>query len=150
MPRIDEGIGALLKVDALLAHPVRQPVMLIEADPRRERQVGADAHEHAAPALVVDIEVVLDDPALGELQMPAVGRLVADRDHDARRFARLQDDDDLIRLGPLKYGSTNSSRRPFGASTIGTLRFSDHVFSHCLKLIGDAAQTFRLTGYSCR
>ena len=31
-----EGIGALTKVDALRTHPVRQPVMLIEVDPRRE------------------------------------------------------------------------------------------------------------------
>jgi hypothetical protein len=31
---------------------------------------------------------------------------------------------------PLKYGSTNSSRRPFGASITGTLCFADHAFSH--------------------
>ena len=62
----------MLEVDALLAHPVRQPVMLIETDPGGERQVRAHAHEHPAPALVVDIEVVLHDPAVGDLQMPAV------------------------------------------------------------------------------
>jgi len=79
----------LPKVDALLAHPIGEPMMLVEADPRRERQVGAHAHEHAAPAGVVDIEVVLKDPALGELQMPALGGPVADGGHDARGLARL-------------------------------------------------------------
>jgi hypothetical protein len=29
----------------------------------------------------------------------------------------------------LKYGSTNSSRRPFGASTIGMLRFAARSFT---------------------
>ena len=72
--------------------------MLIEIDPRRERQIGADAHEHAPPLLIVDIEIVLDDPALGELQMPAVRDLVADGDHDARRFSCLHYGDDLIGL----------------------------------------------------
>ena len=94
----------MLEVDALLAHAVRQPVMLIEADPRRERQVGAHAHEHPAPVLVVDIEVVLHDPAVGDLKMPAVELLVADRRHDARRLSGFQDDDDLIRLGALEVG----------------------------------------------
>ena len=30
---------------------------------------------------------------------------------------------------PLKYGSTKSSRRTFGASTTGMFRFSDQLFS---------------------
>jgi hypothetical protein len=97
-----ECVGVLLKIDVLLAHAVGQPMMLVEADPRRERQVRTHADENPPPALIIDIEVVLHDPALGELQMPAVGRLVADRDHDAGGFARLQHDDDLIRLGALE------------------------------------------------
>jgi len=43
-----EGVGALPEVDALLAQAVGEPMMLVEANPRRERQVGAHAHEHAA------------------------------------------------------------------------------------------------------
>src|SRR5271166_5725260 len=93
-----ECVRALLKVDAFLAHAVCQPMMLVEADPRRERQVGTHAHEHAAPSLVVEIEIVLNDPTLGELQMPAVGRPVADGDHDARRLARLQDGDEAFEI----------------------------------------------------
>jgi len=96
---LDEGVGALTEVDALLAHPVGQPVMLIEVDAGREWQVGADAYEHAAPSPVVDVEIVLNHPAPSELQMPAVDRLIADGDHDAGGFTCLQDDDRLIRLG---------------------------------------------------
>ena len=68
----EEGIGALLEVDALLAHSVGQPVMLIEADAGGERKVGADAHEHPSPLPVVDVKVVLNDPAVGDLKMPSV------------------------------------------------------------------------------
>jgi hypothetical protein len=94
----------LLKVDALFAQAVRQPVMLVETHPGRERKIGAHAHEHAAPALVVDIEVVLNDPALCELQMPAVCFLVTDGDHDARRLSGFEDDDDLIRARSPEVG----------------------------------------------
>src|SRR5271165_6245952 len=79
-------------------------MMLVEADPSRERKVGAHAHEHAAPSGVVDIEIVLNDPALGELQMPAVGGLVADGGHDASRLTRLQHDDHCVGLGAFEIG----------------------------------------------
>jgi hypothetical protein len=48
---------------------------------------------------VVDVEVVLADPTLADLQMPAVVLLVADGSHDAGRFPGLEDDGYLIRLG---------------------------------------------------
>src|SRR5580693_7139302 len=77
-------------------------MMLVEADPRREWQVGAHAHEHAAPSLVIDVEIELYNPTLSKLQMPAIYRPVADGDHDARRFARLQYGDDLVGLGAFE------------------------------------------------
>ena len=100
----DEGIGALLEVDALLTHAVGQPMMLIEADAGGERQVGTDADEHPSPLPVVDIEIVLDDPAVGDLKMPAVRFAVADRRHDARWFARFEDDHDCIGVCPFEIG----------------------------------------------
>ena len=57
----------MLEVNVLLAHAVGEPVMLIETDPGGERQIGAHAYEHAAPA-----PVVLADPAFGDLKVPAV------------------------------------------------------------------------------
>jgi len=101
---IAEGIGALLEIDAFLAHAVRQPMVLVEADPSGERKVRAHAHKHPPPPLVVDIEVVLHNPAVCDLKMPAVCFLVADRGHDTRGFSRLEDDDDLIRPCALEVG----------------------------------------------
>ena len=92
----------MLEVDVLLAHAVGQPVMLIETDPGGERQIGTHAHEHPAPASVVDREVVLHDPALGDLQVPAVCLSVADCGHDPRRLSGFEDDDNLIRRGAFE------------------------------------------------
>jgi len=44
-----------------------------------ERKVRAHANKDPAPALVVDIQVVLHNPAVCDLKMPAVELLVADR-----------------------------------------------------------------------
>jgi hypothetical protein len=60
----EESIGALLEPDALLTHPVGQPVMLVDADPGREGEVETHANKHASPAGIVDIDVVLNDPTL--------------------------------------------------------------------------------------
>jgi len=94
----------LLEIDAFLAHTVGQPVVLIETDPSGERKVRAYADEHPPPPLVVDIEVVLHNTAVGDLQMPTVSLLVADCRHDPRGFSRLQDNDDLIWPCALKVG----------------------------------------------
>ena len=61
---LEESIGALLEPDALLTHPIGQPVMLIDADPSRERKIGAHANKHASLAGVVDVDVVLHNPTL--------------------------------------------------------------------------------------
>jgi hypothetical protein len=61
---LQEGVLALPKSDALLAHPKRQPMMLIEAYSSGERKVGTHANKHGPPLLVVQIETVLIDPAL--------------------------------------------------------------------------------------
>jgi hypothetical protein len=73
----DEGIRTLLEVDAFRAHAVGEPVMLIEADAGGEQKIGTDAHEHPSPLPVIDIEVVLDDPAVRDRKMPSVRLAVA-------------------------------------------------------------------------
>jgi hypothetical protein len=88
---LQEGVGALLEANAPLPHPVRQPVMLVQADPRREGKVRADPHEEAPPPRIVHVEVVLLHPALFQFQMPTVGLLIPNRHQDARRLARFQD-----------------------------------------------------------
>ena len=45
---LQEGIGALLKVDATFLQAQGQPVVLIETDASREGEIGTDAHKHWA------------------------------------------------------------------------------------------------------
>jgi hypothetical protein len=87
----------LPEADALGLHPARQPVMLIETQPRRERKVRADADEHPAPDAVEQVEVVLDRLAPLELRMPAV--VFADG-KKGRRLAGSEDNDDAIGFCP--------------------------------------------------
>src|SRR5271165_2845040 len=71
-------------------------MMLIEADAGGERKVRTDAYEHSPPLPVIDVEVVLNDPAVCDLQMPSVGFAVADRSHDAGGLPRLEDHHDFV------------------------------------------------------
>ena len=88
----------MLEVDALLVHAVREPMMLIEADAGGEWKIRTDAYEHSPPLPVIDVEVVLNDPAVCDLQMPSVGFVVADRSHDAGGLSRLEDNHDFVRV----------------------------------------------------
>jgi hypothetical protein len=90
----------LLEFDAMASHTVRQPVTLIEANPGGEWKVGADADEHSSPDPVIDVEIVLSDPAVCDLKMPSV--LIPDGDHDTRWFSCFEDDHDLVGLGPCE------------------------------------------------
>jgi hypothetical protein len=87
---LQEGVDTLLKADAFGAELIRQPVMLIQTDPGGEGKVWADPDEHPSPEAVGEVEVVLHDPALRELQMPAVVRRVPDGDQDPGRFSTLE------------------------------------------------------------
>jgi hypothetical protein len=129
-----EGVGTLLELDAVLTHAVGQPMVLIEADAGGEWKVRADAHEHPPPVPVVDVKVVLNDPALGHLKMPSVGGLIADTSHDTRRFTRLEDDRHGARLSSSEvridefittalrrlYDRDIVLRGPFGQPSAGT------------------------------
>lgn len=75
------------------------PCGFVAADPG-ERKVGAHPHEEPTPLTVVDVEVVLHDPALREGEVPAVVARVSDRDQDAGRLAGFQDDRDLVGFRP--------------------------------------------------
>src|SRR5438105_3237413 len=61
---LQKRVGGLLKIDSLFPHPNRQPVVLVEADPRGKWKVGTHAHEHPAPVRVIQVEVKLVHPAL--------------------------------------------------------------------------------------
>jgi hypothetical protein len=74
------------EIDLFLTQPDGEPVMLVETDPRREGEVRAHANEHASPAGIVEVEVILDDPALGHLQMPMIILLVTVGNEDPSRL----------------------------------------------------------------
>ena len=101
-----EGVGALLEGDALRAEPAGQPLVAIEADAGAEGEVGADAQEHPAEVLVLEVEVVLLDEAVEQLN---VVTLAGEADGHAGVLAGLEDDGDAVltvqllieRLDPL-------------------------------------------------
>ena len=147
----DEGIGALLEVDALLTHAVGQPVMLIEADAGGERKVGTDADEHPSPLPVVDVEVVLDNPSVRDLQMPAVRLAVADRCHDACRFARLENDHHGIRARPFEVWIDEVVAAAFRGVQNRNVPLRCPPFQPAAETARRCrAACCRLTGYSCR
>jgi hypothetical protein len=140
VPAFQEGIAALLEADPRRPQLIGQPVMLVQADARGKGKVRAHAHEHPAPVAIVHVEVVLDDPALGELQVPAVVLRVPDGDQDPGRLAGLQDDDDLVGLGAPEirlHELISPARRRVengGAPPLGTVR------DPAVELIRDVAQ----------
>src|SRR5215469_5328033 len=74
---------------------------------------------------VVDVEVVLDDPALGQFQVPAIVLLGANGDEDPGRLAILENGDDLIGLSFAEIGFDKFITPAFG----GFQNRSDPFFS---------------------
>lgn len=74
--------------------------VLVEADARGEREVGTHADENAAPLPIEQVEVVLIHPPAVILQMPPV--VLTDGDENAGGFAGLENDDDVVRVGPTE------------------------------------------------
>src|SRR3979409_705446 len=93
-----EGVGELLESYTALAQAIGQPMVLIEADTGGEWKVGAHAHEHSPPVPVVNVKVVLNDPAISDLKMPSVRDLIANSNHDARRLPPLEVHQNVLRL----------------------------------------------------
>jgi hypothetical protein len=91
---LPEGVGALLKTNARLLQAQSQPVMLIETDARGEREMRTDPHKHLSPTGVLDIEVVLLDPAPLHFQMPTI--VLPDGGHDRGGLAGFDDGHDLV------------------------------------------------------
>src|SRR5712671_7938854 len=132
--------SGLLESDAFLAHPVRQPMVLVEADTGGEWKVGADAHEHSSPVPVVDVKIVLNDPALRELEVPSVRDPIADGNHDARGLPRFEDGYDCVGLGSYEIRVdefvTTALRRVHDRD----VALRGPVLHPALKLVGDVAQ----------
>jgi hypothetical protein len=91
--------AALAEVDLLFPHPIRKPVVLVQADSRGEGEIRAHPNEHAPSTGIVEVDTVLIYPALRDLQMPPVLLLVPVGNQDALRLAGFQEQHDLIGLG---------------------------------------------------
>jgi len=70
-----------------------QALVLVDVHPCVEREVRADAQEHATPVCVADVEVVLPDKAADDFDAIAASRRRV-ADGDARILAALEDDGD--------------------------------------------------------
>ncbi len=114
--------------------------MLVETEARGERKVPTDADKHPAPGGVIDIEVVLIDPPLGELQMPPVVRLLADGDQPPRRFPRFEDGDDLVGFGVSEIGLDERVARVTRRVEEGGVPRHGSVFHPVVVLPGNVAQ----------
>jgi hypothetical protein len=128
-----ESVGGRLKVNPLFPQAKGQPVVLVQAYPRGEGKVGRQAHKHPAPALVVELEVVLVGPTLLEFLVRAVVLLSPDGQQDAGRLPRLEDDGNSIAwavpkillnkiISPLFLGR-------FHDGSAGAPHFSDRFFT---------------------
>src|SRR5215471_4841043 len=115
-------------------------MVLVEADPGGERKVGADAHKHASPVPVVNVKVVLNDPAICDLKMPPVRDVVADGSHDARRLARFEGDDDGVGLGSVKIRVNKIVATTFRRIYDWDVAFCSAFLHPGLKLVGNVAQ----------
>ena len=116
-------------------------MVLVQAYPRREGKVGTQAYKHPTPVLVVQIEIVLVDPALLEFQVRAVILLSADRHQDPGGFSGLEDHGHSIGgaisqillyevIASLFFGRFHDRSTPFLGS----------VLQPVLELIGDFRQ----------
>jgi len=142
----EEGVSYLLESDPALAQAIGEPMVLVEADAGRERKVGAHAHEHSPPVPIIDVKVVLNDPAVSDLKMPSVCDLVANGNHDARWLARFEDDYHRIWPGTLEIWIDE-----FVTTTIRCVDDRDialgRSFLHpLLKFVSDAAQSVATPG----
>jgi len=78
-----------------------------------EWQGRATRTKHFVPVPIVDVEVILNDPALRELEVPIVATLSADAVMMLAGLAPCFEDDHVASgLGPFEYGSTKSSDGP--------------------------------------
>src|SRR5215472_1361206 len=135
---LHEGIGALLKTDVTLPHTQGQPVMLIETDASGEGEIGTDSYEQLSPAGVLDIEVVLLDPASLHLQMPTV--VFPDGRHDGGGLAGFDDGHYLVGLGTSEVALDEVIASAWGVILNGHPPFLGAVFGPVVVLRRDVAQ----------
>src|ERR1700726_665532 len=122
-----EGVGELLESDTALAQAIGQPMVLIEADTGGEWKVGAHAHEHSPPVPVVNVKVVLNDPAISDLKMPSV-------------LAPFEDHYDCVRLGLFEIWIDEIVTTTLRRLHDRDVALGRSLLPPVLKLVGDVGQ----------
>src|SRR6266852_4080986 len=117
-----------------------EPVMLVKTEAGGKGEVGAQADEHPAPVAIVDIEVILHDPAPRQLQMPAVVLFVANGGQDAGWFSCLQDEDHLVGFGMTKVGFDKVVASTFGSFQDRGIPFLGTILHPVVELLSDFPQ----------
>src|SRR5438128_6904619 len=141
MAASQESIGALLKVDSLLSQAQGQPIVLVQAYPCGEGKVGTQAYKHPAPAFVVQVEIVLVNPALLEFQVRAVVLLSANRHQDPGWLPGLENHGHAIGRTASQILMYEVIAPPFlGRFHKGSTPFFRSVLQPVLELIGDFRQ----------
>jgi hypothetical protein len=121
-------------------------VLLVETEACGKVEIGTHADEHAAPVAIVEVEVVLHNPALCQLQVPTVVLLFSDGDQNPCRFSCFQNDDDLVRWGVAKVGFHKLVASTFRSFQDGDVPFLRSVLHPVLKLLGDVSQHIPANG----
>src|SRR6516162_8298445 len=112
--------------------------MLIETDAGGEGEIGADPYEQLSPTGVLNIEVVLLDPAPFHLQMPTI--VLPDGGHDGGGFASFDDGHDLIGLGTSEVALHEIIAPAWGIFLNGYAPFLGAVLGPVVILRSDVAQ----------
>jgi len=81
-----------------------EPVVLIETYAGWKRKIGAKPDEHRSELSVIQVEVVLIDPAVFKVEVATAGVLGFDADKNPGQLSGLNDRDDLIGLCVLEIG----------------------------------------------
>jgi hypothetical protein len=71
-----------------------------------------DADKHTSPFPVIDIEIVMEDPSIGDLQVPAIRSAMADGRYNAGRLACPENDHDRVRTCSSESSIGCSSAKP--------------------------------------
>src|SRR5258708_32883737 len=86
------------------------------------------------------IKVILHDPAVGDLKVPAVRLPIADCRHDPCRLSGFEDDDNLIRLGASEVGLDKFVAPAFWRLDNRSIPFVGLLLHPSLELFSGAAQ----------
>ena len=126
--------------DAFAPHVLGQPVVLIQAKANWKWKIRTDPDEHPPPIGIVEVEVIVIDPAFFVFQVPPVLLLVPDRGENACRFPRLENAYHVVLFGSFEIGIQHFVPACFRILNDGRAPVLRPVLDPVVKLRRDIAQ----------